>query len=119
MYLYLLPADIQQSIIDHLKIKTCSKCDLLRIDCQNWKPWKRNKTRNQQASQYKCDPEKCSRLVCPDYLKLNGVIIIDNDATEILEEIKCKHVPISLYEPDKTTLQRSYFILNKMNRISN
>ena len=70
MISYLSPAYIDKTIIDCLKIKTCSKCDLLRFDRQNWKPWKRNKPRNQQASQYKCDPEKCSGLVRSDYLKL-------------------------------------------------
>lgn len=109
MISYLSPAYIDKTIIDRLKIKTCSKCDLLRDVRQKWKPWKRNKPRNQQSSLYKCDPEKCAGLVRSDYLIINGAIIIDNNATEILEERKCKYVPISLFQPAETPRTRSLF----------
>ena len=108
--MFLSPAYIQKSIIERLKIKSCSQCDLLRDNRQTWKPLKKKKPRKELSYQYQCNSDKCCGLVRADYLTLNGAIIIGNEATEILEKRKCKNVPNSLYEPSEIPRQRSFFI---------
>ena len=107
--MFLSPAYIQKSIIERLKIITCDPCDKLRDSREGWKSLKKNKPRNHFIGRYKCSTEKCSGLVSAEYLELNGAIIEGIEATEILEERKCKCVPISLYEPVEIPRQRSLF----------
>ena len=99
--MYISSAYIQKSIMEHLKIKSYSKCDELRECHQIWNSLKKKKPRKELSYQYQCNSDKCCSLVCVDYLILNGAIIIGNEATEILEERKCKNIPISLYEPSE------------------
>ena len=108
--MHISPAYIQKSIIERLKIKSCSQCDLLRDNRQTWKPLKKKKPRKELSYRYQCNGDKCCGLVRADYLTLNSTIIIGNEATEILEERKCKNIPNSLYEPSEIPRQRSFFI---------
>ena len=45
--MFISPAYIQKSIIERLKIKSCSKCDLLRNARETWNARKKNKPRNE------------------------------------------------------------------------
>ena len=84
--MFISPAYIQKSIIERLKIISCSQCDLLRDSRQRWNPLKKKKPRKELSYRYQCNSDKCCGLVCVDYLTLNGAIIIDNEAIEILKE---------------------------------
>ena len=107
--MFISPAYIQKSIIERLKIKSCSKCDLLRNACETWNARKKNKPRKKCTGRYTCDLNKCCGLVSIEYLRINGCIINDYEVTEILDERACKNKPISLYEPSETPRQRTMY----------
>ena len=107
--MFISPSYIQKSIIECLKIKNCSKCDLLRNARETWNAQKKNKPRNECTGQYTCDLNKCCGLVSIEYLRINGCIINDYEVTEILDKRACKNKPISLYEPSETPRQRSMY----------
>ena len=70
---------------------------------------KKKKPIKELSYRYQYNSDKCCILVCSDYLTLNGAIIIGNEDTEILEERKCKNIPISLYKPSEITHKWSLF----------
>ena len=84
--MHISPSYIEKSIIEHLKIISYNQCDLLRNNRQTWNALKKKKPRKELSYRYQCNSYKCCGLVCVDYLTLNGAIIIDNEATEILKE---------------------------------
>ena len=48
-------------------------------------------------------------MVSIKYLKLNGAIIIDNEAIEILGKSVCKNKLVSFYEPSEIPYKLSLF----------